>query len=112
MKFENVLIIALIAMIFVVIGAYLFVNANHPTDNQVQQPIINNSPNVNSVSNDVHSSAQSSGSSSSSEAPTSSSNDASSDSSAQNTPSDSSSSDSSTPQAGQAEGTYDPTDFD
>jgi hypothetical protein len=114
MKFENALIIALILMIFVVIGAYLYVNGTGTSDYQSQDSIITDNPNADGVNTVSQSSGQSSGGSSSgSQVDTSIDADSSSDGGeSQDTSSQSSASDSSAPQAGQAEGTYDPTDFD
>ncbi|MBQ2665929.1 hypothetical protein [Methanobrevibacter sp.] len=111
MKFENVLIIALIVLIFAVIGAYIIMNGTGTAtvnDESAQQPIANIDPNTDTI----NTATQSSSGASSSESDTSSGDDSASDSAAVEDASSSSSADSSTPQAGQAEGTYDPADFD
>ena len=108
MKFENALIIALIILIFVVIGAYFFVNGTGVSEEQTQEPAISANPATDTVNPDSQSSSGGSGAVDTSGAADSSSD---TDQPADDT-SDVSSADSSTPQAGQAEGTYDPTDFD
>lgn len=111
MKFENALVIALIILIFVVIGAYVLINGNGTPDDQLQDSTVNLNPDTDSVNTDVSSSGQSSGSVSEDNA--ASDGDSSSDSGgSQDNSADAVSPDGSTPQAGQAEGTYDPADFD
>ncbi|MBR4446808.1 hypothetical protein [Methanobrevibacter sp.] len=114
MKFENALIIALILMIFVVIGAYFYINGTGTSDYQSMDSIMTDNPNADGVNTVSQPSGQSSGGSSSgSEVDTASDADSNSNSGeSQDTSSQSSSGDSSAPQAGQSEGTVDPTDFD
>ncbi|MBR6928517.1 MAG: hypothetical protein IKH62_05770 [Methanobrevibacter sp.] len=117
----NAIIIALIAIILVVAGVLFFING-HGIDSNDQNPIVNSTVQTNgsAVSNDASSGSapsQSSGSAStptatvsSDSAPSASSNVATSD--ASSSADSGASSSESTPQAGQAEGTYDPADFD
>lgn len=110
MKTENIIIIALICLIFVVIGAYLIVNGtgtSMDSADQTQETVINSDPNANSVNTASQSSSQSE-----SEQDTSNGDEANSeDTSSQETTLEPSS-DSSAPQAGQAEGTVNSVDFD
>ena len=108
MKLENAIIIALIVIILVLVGAYLFAGHGN-SDAQSQGSVINTHPNT--VNTDVQTSGPSSGGSGAqSNAPASS--DSSSGSNAQQDTFSDAGSASQAPQAGQAEGTYDPTDFD
>lgn len=108
MKFENAIIIALIVIILVIVGAY-FLAGDGTSDDQTQNSVVDTNPNP--VSTDVQSSSQSS-SSSSSQSDVSDAADSSSAGEDSQEPASVVESDSSAPQAGQAEGTYDPTDFD
>jgi hypothetical protein len=121
MESGNAIIIALIVIIIAVLGIFYFISGNGVTtqpDSQVAEPASSiNTTQTNSnptAPADSQSQASSSGSnagpatsSASSDTSSQDTSDSSQDSSSQDT-SDSSSG----PQAGQAEGTYDPTDFD
>lgn len=113
MKSENAIIILLIVIILAVAGAYLFFNGHglalNSNDGYHQQ-----NANYNHPSDTVATGGQSSGQSSnggSNSQPASADSGSGSDS-ASSSDSSSGSDSSSAPQAGQPEGTYDPTDFD
>ena len=118
MDTADTIIVVLIVGIIIVFGAYLVLNSGNFTLTQ-DNPADNITASSNSVtvnnSTTTHTSTSSSSSSGSSSSGSSNSNPSSSSSSDSRSSSSSDSaskSSSSTPQAGQAEGTYDPTDFD